>query len=147
MRHTIGEQKAADHVKAGACNELDSYMKAQLEDTEDVVAWWGVSNKYVISIMECGAETVQKHSTQYPVLVQMVQDYLPVQGLATLSEHAFLNASLTDSKQCNRLTMDVFEAVQTLKSAYHNEHMSAVAEALSYYETEVMGGQDGDVDQ
>ena len=77
----------------------------------------------------------------------MVQDYLPVQGLVTPSEHVFSNASLTDSKQCNWLTMDVFEAFQTLKSAYYNEHMSAVAKALSYYKTEVMGGQDGDVDQ
>ena len=53
MRCTVGEWKAADRTKAGAHDKLVSYVKAQLEDTEDVVAWWGVSNKYVISIMEC----------------------------------------------------------------------------------------------
>jgi len=78
----------------------------------------------------------------------MVQDYLPIQGSATPSERAFSNASLTDSKQCNRLTTEVFEALQNLKSVYRNGHMSAAAEALRHYQYQgdrsVMEGQDSE---
>jgi len=78
----------------------------------------------------------------------MAQDYLPIQGLATPSERAFSNASLTDSKQRNRLTTEVFEALQNLKSVYCNGHMSATAEALRHYQYQgdrsVMEGQDSE---
>ena len=87
----------------------------------------------------------QKHSTQYPVLARIARDYLPIQGSATPSEHAFSNAALTDDKQRNRLAPVMFEALQNLKSAYRNEHLSATTEALTYHHT-VMGGQDGSVD-
>ena len=76
----------------------------------------------------------QNHSTQYPTLARMAQDYLPIQGSATPSERLFSNASLTDSKQRNRLTPDTFEALQILKSAYRNGHVSAPAEAEEYYQ-------------
>ena len=87
----------------------------------------------------------QKHSTQYPVLAQIARDYLPIQGSATPSECAFSNAALTNDKQHNRLAPVMFEALQNLKSAYRNKHLSATTEALTYYHT-VMGGQDGSVD-
>jgi len=78
----------------------------------------------------------------------MAQDYLPIQGSATPSEHAFSNASLTDSKQRNRLTTEVFEALQNLKSVYCNGHMSAAVEALRHYQYQgdrsVMEGQDSE---
>jgi len=99
--------------------------------------------------MDCCADTPQKHSAQYPVLAQMAQDYLPIQGSAIPSERAFSNASLTDSKQRNRLTPEIFEGLQNLKSAYRNGHVSAAAGALTYNHTATsgMGGQDSDVDQ
>ena len=65
----------------------------------------------------------------------MAQDYLAIQGSATPSERAFSNVSLTDTKQRNRLSPEVFEALQILKSAYRNGHMSAMAEADKYYQT------------
>lgn len=76
----------------------------------------------------------------------MAWDYLPIQGSATPSEHAFSNVSLTDSKQHNRLTIEVFEALQNLKSMYRNGHMSATAEALRHYkeDTRYMGSLDSD---
>lgn len=76
----------------------------------------------------------------------MARDYLPIQGSATPSERAFSNASLTDSKQRNRLTTEVFEALQNLKSMYRNGHMSATAEALRHYkeDTRYMGSPDSD---
>ena len=59
----------------------------------------------------------------------MARDYLPIQGSSTPSERAFSNASLTDSKQRNRLAPDMFEALQILKSSYRHGHMTALAEA------------------
>jgi len=59
----------------------------------------------------------------------MARDYLPIQGSSTPSERAFSNASLTDSKQRNRLAPDMFEALQILKSSYRHGHMTASAEA------------------
>ena len=79
----------------------------------------------------------------------MARDYLLIQGSATPSERTFLNASLTDSKQHNRLAPDTFKALQILKSAYHNRHMSAPAEAENYYHKvmSVFGGEDHDTDR
>jgi hypothetical protein len=78
----------------------------------------------------------------------MARDYLPIQGSLTPSEHAFSNASLTDSKHRNRLAPDTFEALQILKSAYRNRHLSAPAEAEKYYDSimSVLGGEDQTVD-
>lgn len=78
----------------------------------------------------------------------MARDYLPIQGSATPSERAFSSASLTDTKQRNRLAPDTFKALQLLKSAYRNGHMSASAEAQEYYRTvmSVLGDEDHSVD-
>jgi hypothetical protein len=65
----------------------------------------------------------------------MAWDYLPIQGLATPSERAFSNASLTDNKQRNRLAPETSEALQNLKSAYRNGHISATTQALNYQQT------------
>jgi hypothetical protein len=74
----------------------------------------------------------------------MAWDYLAIQGLSTPSEHAFLNAALTNSKQHNQLAPDTFDALQILKSTYRNRHLSAPAEAEKHYETvmSAFGGED-----
>jgi hypothetical protein len=94
--------------------------------------------------MEHDAHLAQIHSTQYPILTRMAQDYLAIQGSATPSEHAFSNAALTDAKQCNRLVLETFEVLQILKGAYRNGHISALAEAEKHYETimSAFGGED-----
>jgi len=46
MLCAIGERKAADRSKVGACDELKSYLEAPLEAPGDVIAWWGVSTFY-----------------------------------------------------------------------------------------------------
>ena len=43
MREAVGARKAADRLKAGARDELHSYLDAPLKRATDVVAWWGVS--------------------------------------------------------------------------------------------------------
>ena len=39
MCRTVEGQTAADRSKAGACDELKSYLKVLLEITDDVVGW------------------------------------------------------------------------------------------------------------
>ena len=39
MRRAVEGWTAADHSKAGARDELKSYLKAPLEITDDVVGW------------------------------------------------------------------------------------------------------------
>ena len=104
--------------------------------------------EYSMSTMECSAHSVQNHSEQYPVLAQMAQDYLPIQGSATPSKCMFSYTSLTDSKQHNWLALDTFEALQILKSAYHNGYMSALAESEKYYHSvmSVLRGEDHNAD-
>lgn len=140
------EEWTADCPKAGMCDELESYLDANLEATTDVVGWWGVSTPFLSWIVVL--ILVQTHSSQYPILAWIARDYLPIQGSATPSERAFSNASLTDSKQRNRLTPEIFEALQILKSAYRNGHMSAPAEAERYYQIvmSALGGENGDED-
>ncbi len=43
MHRTIEEQAVADCSKIGTHDELDTYLCAKLEETVDVVGWWGVS--------------------------------------------------------------------------------------------------------
>jgi hypothetical protein len=78
----------------------------------------------------------------------MALDYLPIQGSSTPSERAFSSASFTDDTQRNRLEPDMFEALQILKSAYHNGHISATVEAEKYYDkiVSVLGDEDGDTE-
>ena len=63
----------------------------------------------------------------------MARDYLAVQGSVTPSERAFSSAALTDTKRRNRLSPDLFESLQILKSAYRNGHMSASDAAQKRY--------------
>jgi hypothetical protein len=70
----------------------------------------------------------------------MARDYLAIQGSATSSEHAFSNASLTDTKQRRRLTPEMFEALQILKSVYRNGHLCATEEAEKHYQAVMNAG-------
>jgi len=39
MHHAVEGWTAANRSKAGACDELKSYLKALLEITDDVIGW------------------------------------------------------------------------------------------------------------
>ncbi|KAJ7362446.1 hypothetical protein DFH08DRAFT_840912 [Mycena albidolilacea] len=54
----------------------------------------------------------------------MARDYLAIQGSATPAERAFSSGSLTDTKLRNSLSTNLFGALQLLKSAYRNGHIS-----------------------
>jgi hypothetical protein len=59
----------------------------------------------------------------------MARDYLATQGSATASEPSFSNGSPTATLWRNRLSPEMFEALQILKSAYCNGHIEASEEA------------------
>lgn len=75
----------------------------------------------------------QLHSLQYPTLSRIARDYLPIQGSAVPSERAFSSGGITSSTlRRNLLAPSTFGALQLLKAAYKNAHISAVSEAQSY---------------
>ena len=59
----------------------------------------------------------------------MACDYLAIQGSATPSERAFSSGGTTGTAKRNRLSVEAFEALQLLKSAYRNAHIGAHLEA------------------
>ena len=59
----------------------------------------------------------------------MACDYLAIQGSSVPLEQAFSSGGLTGTSLRNHLTPAVFEALQILKSAYKNHHVSATQEA------------------
>ena len=64
MRSTVEERVAADSSKAGTHDELKSYLEASLEETENVVDWWGVSTLFLpfnVVLIQCRN---MQHSTQ-----------------------------------------------------------------------------------
>lgn len=54
-----------------------------------------------------------------------------IQGSAVTSEHTFSSGALTITLHCNQLTPVMFKALQILKSAYCNGHLSAEKEVLA----------------
>ena len=59
-------------------------------------------------------------------------DYLAIQGLATLSEHAFSSGGIMGSSHRSFLTTEIFKALQILKSTYHNDHTLAATQAIQH---------------
>jgi hypothetical protein len=78
--------------------------------------------------------TQNQNNTRYPTLRRMARDYLPIQGSASLSERAFSSRGITGCARRNSLQPRVFEALQLLKSAYRNGHMSATTQAALHVE-------------
>ena len=66
---------------------------------------------------------------QYPTLSHIAKDYLAIQGSAVPSEHAFSSSGITDVARRNRLASKTFAALQILKAAYRNKHISATTKA------------------
>ncbi|KAG6822621.1 hypothetical protein H0H92_013150, partial [Tricholoma furcatifolium] len=74
-----------------------------------------------------------KQSTEkYPTLTRMAYDFLAIQGSATASERAFSSGGITGTARRSRLTPEIFEALQILKAAYRNGHISAAHQAAQH---------------
>jgi hypothetical protein len=72
---------------------------------------------------------VQQHSVQYPTMAKISKDYLAIQGSAVASEHSFSSGEITGISQHNCLLPETFKALQLLKSAYCQGHISATTQA------------------
>ena len=68
--------------------------------------------------MKCAETFLQHHQTQFPTLARLARDYLAIQGSSVPSERSFSSGGLTDTKSCNSLSPETFEALQILKSCY-----------------------------
>jgi hypothetical protein len=89
---------------------------------------------------------VKLHMVQYPTLSRMARDYLAIQGSAVPSERAFSSGGLTATARRNRLSGDIFEALQILKSGYRNGHIRASEQAEAHFSTYVKELADSEVD-
>lgn len=69
---------------------------------------------------------------------RIARDYLAIQGSATPSERAFSSGAITDTARRNRLTPEVFEALQILKNAYRNGHVAAVHQAAQHIDALIL---------
>ena len=74
-------------------------------------------------------EAQHQTESKYPTLKCIARDYLAIQGSSTPSECAFSSGGITGSSHHSCLTTEIFQALQILKSAYRNEHISAVSQA------------------
>jgi hypothetical protein len=74
----------------------------------------------------------QHQTLEYPTLSRMACDYLAIQGSATPSERAFSGGGITGTANRNRLSVATFEALQILKSAYRNGHITAADDAAKH---------------
>jgi hypothetical protein len=74
---------------------------------------------------------LQKNSGphHYPTWARMARDYLAIQGSATPSERAFSSGGITGTARRSCLTVEMFEALQILKSAYRSDHITAAGDA------------------
>ena len=50
MREAVGARTAANQTKASSRDELKSYLEAPPEQTNDVIAWWGVSHCFMYKV-------------------------------------------------------------------------------------------------
>jgi hypothetical protein len=75
----------------------------------------------------------------------IAQDYLAIQGCATPSECAFSSGGITGSACHSSLLMEIFKALQILKSAYCNGYVMAAQQASKHIDALIMeydGGSD-----
>ena len=112
----------AEHSVSEPHDELKQYIGSPLEDVENVVVWWGVSNCLLHNLSLLTQSKLHHHSIQYPTLLRIARDYLAIQGSATPLERAFLSGG---TAKHNCLTPEAFEELQLLRNAYHNGHLAA----------------------
>ena len=73
-----------------------------------------------------------KYSTQYPTISRIAKDYLVIQGSTVASEHSFSSGGHTGTARRNSLLPKTFEALQLLKSAYRQQHISATVHNIDH---------------
>ncbi|KAF7372957.1 hypothetical protein MSAN_00502900 [Mycena sanguinolenta] len=94
LMDVVNSVQQAERARAHPRDELKGYLSSPLENTDNVLHYWG--------------------------------------GSAIPAERAFSSGSLTGTKLRNSLSAELFEALQLLKSAYRNGHISASAIASTH---------------
>ncbi|KAG2031016.1 ribonuclease H-like domain-containing protein [Suillus americanus] len=79
MCEAIRTHKTSDHLTHNPHQELNMCLSSPLEETDDIVAWWGL------------------HLLQYPTLAHIAQDHLPIQGSSIPSKQAFSSGGITST--------------------------------------------------
>ena len=96
--------------------------------------WWAggayISSPGSLQVLPADMSS-QRHTSQYPTLSRIDWDYLAIQGSATPSEWAFSSGGLMATAHRNKLSIQMFESLQLLKSAYRNGHIAAVDQVQS----------------
>ena len=104
-------------------DEWNSYLGIQEVIPEDmgVVRWWGVWLQYLLFKLVYSDAILQIHGRHYPTWHSLARDYLAIMASLVSSESAFSAAGITISKHRNRLTGDIVEALQCLKTLIHQD--------------------------
>lgn len=109
------------------------YLESGIEPTPTAIQYWGVCRFYCLHLILIAENFRQQQSDKkYPTLKRIARDYLAIQGSATPSERAFSSGGITDSARRNRLSTELFGALQILKSGYRNGHIAAVHQAADH---------------
>jgi hypothetical protein len=66
---------------------------------------------------------MQVNHSAFPTLFAMAMDYLPVQASSVPCEQVFSSSAETDTKQRNRISPILMEALQMLKFSLNKEHL------------------------
>ena len=82
--------------------------------------------------MKCVETFLQHHQTQFPTLARIARDYLAIQGSSVPSERSFSSGGLTDTKSRNSLSLEIFEALQILKSCYKDGLINVDEEIVAH---------------
>ena len=104
-------------------DKWNSYLGIQEVIPEDmgVVHWWGVWLQYLLFKLVYSDAILQIHGRRYPTWHSLTRDYLAIMASSVSSESAFSAAGITISKRRNRLTGDIIEALQCLKTLIHQD--------------------------
>jgi hAT family C-terminal dimerisation region len=72
----------------------------------------------------------QQHQVQFPTLARIAQDYLAIPGSSVASERAFSSMRHIGTDHRNKLSTEMFQAIQILKGGYKAGLIGAAAEVI-----------------
>lgn len=75
---------------------------------------------------------MEYQSNAAPDRARIARDYLVIQGSSIPSKEAFSSGRITGTARRSRLTTEIFDALQILKSAHHNGHLTAAHQAAQH---------------
>ena len=97
------------------------------ENVPDLLHWWKVSLYFVLPFFIFFLNVLQVNATRYPILATIARDYLAIQASSIPCERLFSMASLVDTKRRNRMSVETFSALQTLRSHLQMHRRQSVA--------------------